>query len=127
MFHAVHSLVFWITIGGVLLAFIGYIALPKIPAVLARIFSWPYRALVAKYGFDLLNDLVFVRGSKALGRFFYRVGDQTFIDGFFVNGTARTVDWFALKGRAIQSGYLYHYVAVMVFGLFGFLCWLLLA
>ena len=126
MVHAFHSLVFWITLGGVLLAFIGYIALPGIPAVLARVFSWPYRILVDKYGFDAFNDLVFVRGSKALGQFFYRVGDQKLIDGLIVNGTGRTVAWFALKSRVIQSGYIYHYVAVMVFGLFGFLCWLLL-
>lgn len=126
MVHAFHSFVFWITLGGVLLAYIGYIALPSLPATMARVFSWPYRILVDKYGFDAFNDLVFVRGSKALGRVFYRVGDQKLIDGFMVNGTARTVAWFALKGRVIQSGYLYHYVAVMVLGLFGFLCWLLL-
>lgn len=126
MMHAFHSLVFWITLGGVLLAYIGYIAFPSIPAVLARVLAWPYRMLLDKYGFDFFNDLVFVRGTKALGRFFYRYGDQDLIDGFFVNGTARTVAWFAMKGRSIQSGYLYHYVAVMVFGLFGFLCWLLL-
>jgi len=124
--HALHSVVFWITLGGVLLAYIGYIALPWIPAVLARVFAWPYRILIDKYGFDSFNDLFFVRGSKALGRIFYRVGDQKLIDGLFVNGTAHTVAWFALKSRVIQSGYLYHYVAVMVFGLFGFLCWLLL-
>ncbi len=126
MMHAVHSFVFWITLGGILLAYIGYIALPGIPAVLARVFAWPYRILMDKYGFDSFNDLVFVRGSKALGRIFYRYGDQDLIDGLFVNGTARTVRWFALKSRVIQSGYLYHYVAVMVFGLFGFLCWLLI-
>ena len=127
MLHAFHSVVFWITVGGVFFAYIGYIARPGIPAVLARVFSWPYRILVDKYGFDSFNDLVFVRGSKALGRVFYRYGDQKLIDGLFVNGTARTIEWFALKSRVIQSGYLYHYVAVMVLGLLGFLCWLLLA
>lgn len=126
MTHALGSMVFWITLGGILLAYIGYIAFPKIPAFMARIFSWPYRLLLNKYGFDSFNDLVFVRGGKALGRLFYRVGDQELIDGLFVNGTGRTVKWFAFKSRVIQSGYIYHYVAVMVFGLFGFLCWLLL-
>ena len=32
----------------------------------------------------------------------------------------RLVQWFSAKGRAIQSGYLYHYATVMVFGLLGF-------
>ncbi len=124
--HAFHSIVFWITLSGAVLAYVAYIVYPGIPAVLSRTFAWIYRMLVDKYGFDSFNDLVFVRGSKMLGRFFYRVGDQKLIDGFFVNGTAKMLDWFALKGRVVQSGYLYHYVAVMVFGLFGFLCWLLL-
>lgn len=126
MLHAFHSIVFWLTVGGAFIAYICYIAMPWIPAMLAKVLVWPYRILMNKYGFDSFNDLVFVRGSKALGRLFYRVGDQKLIDGLFVNGTAHTVAWFALKSRVIQSGYLYHYVAVMVFGLFGFLCWLLL-
>lgn len=126
MTHALGSMVFWITLAGIALAFIGYVAFPQIPAFMAKVFSWPYRMLLNKYGFDSFNDLVFVRGGKALGRLFYRVGDQELIDGLFVNGTGRTVKWFALKSRVMQSGYIYHYVAVMVFGLFGFLCWLLL-
>ena len=63
---------------------------------------------------------------KALGEGFYRVGDQRLIDGLIVNGTGRTVKWFALKGQGFQNGYLYHYITVMVFGVLGFLCWLLL-
>lgn len=124
--HAWHSIVFWITLAGILLAWIAYLACPMIPAALTKGFAWIYRLLVDKYGFDAFNDLFFVRGSKVLGGFFYRVGDQKFIDGFFVNGTAYAMRQFALKIRVIQSGYLYHYVAVMVLGLFGFLCWLLL-
>ena len=126
MLGAVDSFVFWLTLTGVLIAWICYIAIPSIPAVLATKFRWIYCILLNKYGFDSFNDHVLVRGSKALGRFFYRVGDQKLIDGFFVNGTGRTVRWFAIKGRSIQSGYLYHYIAVMVFGVLGFLCWLLL-
>ena len=104
-----------------------YQLFPELPARLAANFALVYRLLMAKYGFDVVNDLFFVRGSKALGRMFYNVGDQRLIDGFFVNGTGRMVKWFALKTRVIQSGYLYHYMMITVLGLFGFLCWLLLA
>ncbi|KTC76862.1 NADH-quinone oxidoreductase subunit L [Legionella brunensis] len=124
--HSVTSVTFWITIAGILIAWVCYIAVPSIPTFLAQKFSWLYRILMNKYGFDALNNLVVVRGSKALGRFFYNVGDQKLIDGVIVNGTGRTVRWFAQRGRAFQSGYLYHYATVMVFGLFIFLCWLLL-
>ncbi len=126
MLHSVGSPVLWLTLSGILIAWVCYIAVPTIPAMLAKGFSWVYRILVNKYGFDSFYDRVFVNGSKSLGRFFYRVGDQKLIDGLMVNGTAHTVRWFAVKGRGFQNGYLYHYISVMVFGLFGFLCWLLL-
>ena len=126
MLHAVDSLVFWLTLLGIFIAWTCYIAIPLIPAFLSRAFSWIYSLLLNKYGFDSFNDHVLVRGSKALGQLFYRVGDQKIIDGLFVNGTGRTVRWFSIKGRSLQSGYLYHYIAVMVFGVLAFLCWLLL-
>lgn len=124
--HAPLSMTFWLTILGIAIAWACYIAYPLIPSLLASRFNMLYRVLVDKYGFDKFNELVFVKGSKGLGQFFYKTGDQTVIDGFFVNGTGRTIRWLAQKGRAIQSGYLYHYVTVMVLGLFGFLWWLLL-
>ncbi|STX52757.1 NADH-quinone oxidoreductase chain L [Legionella busanensis] len=129
LMSAIHSpltLTFWVTLAGIFLAWLCYIAFPSTPAILARKFSGVYKLLLNKYGFDTFNDRVFVRGSKALGRIFYRGGDQALIDGFFVNGTGRMVRWAAGKGRALQSGYLYHYATVMVLGLFVFLCWLLL-
>ena len=126
MLHSVTSVVFWLTLAGIFLAWVAYIAAPSIPTMLARRFSLIYRMLMDKYGFDAFNDVVFIRGAKMLGRVFYNVGDRKLIDGFFVNGTALTVRWFADKGKLIQSGYLYHYIAVMVFGVLAFLCWLLL-
>ena len=126
MLHALDSMVFWLTLAGVFIAWICYIAVPQIPLLITKSFSWIYRILVNKYGFDAFNELVFVKGSKEIGRFFYKVGDQKLIDGLLVNGTARTLGWLALKGRIFQSGYLYHYISVMVFGLLAFLCWLLL-
>jgi NADH-quinone oxidoreductase subunit L len=126
MIHSVYSLTFWLTLAGVLVAWICYIAVPSIPGYLARHLAFIYRLLVNKYGFDALNNLIFVKGAKGLGRTFYSIGDQKLIDGLVVNGSSRLIRWFSSKGRAIQSGYLYHYAAVMVFGLLGFLCWLIL-
>lgn len=123
---SVKSITFWLTLAGILIAWICYIAIPSIPEKLSQSFSWIYRMLLNKYGFDSFYDKVFVRGSKGLGRLFYRAGDQALIDGLLVNGTGKTVRWLAQKGRAMQSGYLYHYATVMVLGLFAFLCWLLL-
>lgn len=124
--HAFHSMIFWLTLAGIFIAWICYIAVPGIPAKLSHAFSWVYRLLMNKYGFDSFYNKVFVNGSKGLGRLFYRAGDQAIIDGLLVNGTGKTVRWFAQKGRTMQSGYLFHYATVMVLGLFAFLCWLLL-
>lgn len=123
--HSLGSIVLWISLGGILLAWVAYIAVPTIPAILAHRLSIIYRILRDKFGFDAFYDHVFVNGSKGLGRFFYTVGDQKLIDGLMVNGSAHTVRWFAQKGRSIQSGYLYHYITVMIFGLVAFLFWLL--
>lgn len=126
MLHSVYSLTLWITLAGAAIAWVCYIAVPSLPGQLARRFSLIYKMLVNKYGFDAFNNLFFVKGSKGIGRIFYNVGDQKLIDGMVVNGSSRLIRWFSAKGRAIQSGYLYHYAAVMVLGLFGFLCWLIL-
>lgn len=124
--HSIHSPVLWLTILGILLAWICYILRPGIPAQFASFFPRLYKMLLNKYGIDEFNDFFFIRGSKALGRLFYNVGDQKIIDGLLVNGTAKTLDWSAIKGRLFQSGYLYQYTAVMLLGLIGFLCWFLL-
>jgi NADH-quinone oxidoreductase subunit L len=47
------------------------------------------------------------------------------IDGWIVNGTANTIAFLAQKGRAIQTGYLYHYAFIMIFSLMGLLAWAL--
>lgn len=124
--HSLHSLTLWITLAGALIAWICYVAVPTIPSYFVRYCSAIYSILINKYGFDRFNDFVFVKGTKQLGRAFYNMGDQKLIDGMVVNGSGRLVRWFSGKGREVQSGYLYHYATVMVFGLLGFLCWLIL-
>ncbi|MGX8760008.1 NADH-quinone oxidoreductase subunit L [Legionella pneumophila] len=124
--HAIYSLPFWITVLGAVIAWICYIAVPSIPGYLARYFSIIYSILLNKYGFDRFNELFFVKGARGLGIAFYKIGDQKLIDGAVVNGSGRLVRWFSGKGRKIQSGYIYHYATVMVFGLLAFLCWLIL-
>ncbi|MDP3378544.1 MAG: proton-conducting transporter membrane subunit, partial [Brevundimonas sp.] len=69
-----------------------------------------------KWFFDELYDFVFVKGTKALGDLFWKIGDVKIIDGLGPNGAA----WASLKTAArlskIQSGYVYHYAFVMLLG-----------
>ena len=69
-----------------------------------------------KWFFDELYDFVFVKGAKAVGDLFWKIGDVKIIDGLGPNGAA----WASLKSAArlskIQSGYVYHYAFVMLLG-----------
>jgi len=69
-----------------------------------------------KWFFDELYDFVFVRGARAVGDLFWKIGDVKIIDGLGPNGAA----WASLKTAArlskIQSGYVYHYAFVMLLG-----------
>lgn len=121
-----HTLAFWLTLLGAGIAYLFYYFVPSLPEQLSKRFKLLNFVLVNKYGFDAFNDFFWVRGGRALGRLFYREGDQTLIDGFFVNGSAWVVEKTASKLRVLQSGYLFHYAAVMVMGVFALLIWFLL-
>lgn len=121
--HALTAITFWVTIAGVTVAWLTYLVFPKVPGVLANRLPWLYEILVQKYGFDRLNEVVFVKGTSILSHFFYRFADMKIIDQFFVNGSGTRVEKLSGLIRRIQSGYLYHYALVMILGLVGFLIW----
>lgn len=123
--HAATSVTFWLTMAGIALAWLCYSVKPELPNMVSNRFQWLYRVLIQKYGFDQFNDWFFVRGAKALGGLFFRVGDQGMIDGLAVNGSSRFIRWVATVGRGTQTGYLYHYATVMVLGLIALLIGLL--
>lgn len=124
--HAVLTPTFWLVIAGIVTAWVFYIAKPTWPAILSTKFSWIYRVLMAKYGFDCFNEKVLMPLTTSFGRFFYQIGDRKLIDGLVVNGSARVVAWAAAQGRKTQSGYLFHYATVMILGLLALLSWMLL-
>ena len=77
--------------------------------------------LYNKWFFDELYDAVFVKGAKALGDFFWKIGDVKIIDGLGPNGAA----WASLKSGGwlsrFQSGFVYFYAFVMLIGVAAFL------
>jgi NADH-quinone oxidoreductase subunit L len=83
--------------------------------------------LYNKWYFDELYDFVFVKGAKAVGDLFWKIGDVKIIDGLGPNGAA----WASLKSAArlakVQSGYVYHYAFVMLLGVAGFLAFAIYA
>ena len=118
--HAVQTPTFWLMVAGFLLATVMYLWMPGLPAKAAHALAWPRRVLEAKYGFDRLWIDGFAGGGVGVGRV-SRAFDSGVIDGLFVNGSARVVDFTAGVVRRAQSGFLFHYAFVMILGLIALL------
>ncbi len=125
LLHAFRSAPVYLAAAGAVAAWYLYLKRPDLPAMLRQRLAPLYRVLDAKYGFDWVNENVLAAGARALGRLFWRVGDELLIDGALVNGSARAVGWLAAVTRHLQSGYLYHYAFAMIIGLSALLGWLL--
>jgi len=116
--HGAQSLPMLLLLAGFGLAWYLYIQAPQVPAVISQRFAFVYRVLVRKYGFDELYETVFAGGARAVGRWFWRVGDVRLIDGLAVNGTAWLVGRTAAVVRQVQTGHVYVYAFWMIIGLF---------
>ncbi|MFP4155368.1 MAG: NADH-quinone oxidoreductase subunit L [Halothiobacillaceae bacterium] len=125
MMHGFVSPVFWLAMAGVGLAAVMYLFKPALADVAARVLAGPKRMLDNAYGFDDFNNAVFARGSRLLGTGLWRVGDVRVIDGWLVNGTARSIGRAARYWRGMQTGFLYHYAFVMIVGLIGLMTWII--
>ena len=123
--HGVAGPAFWLAMAGLISAWYIYLKKPSIADAARKRFSGVYNVLMNNYGFDDFNDKFFAGGSRGLGRILSNVGDATVIDGWIVNGTARTVGWASGIMRHLQSGLMYHYAFAMIIGLSGLLTWVL--
>ncbi len=105
-----------LTIIGFLIAYYYYILNPELPRILAARRGMLYLFLYNKWYFDELYDLIFVRPAFWIGRFLWKQGDGTIIDGLGPDGvSARVLD--AARGAVrLQSGYVYHYALAMLLG-----------
>jgi NADH-quinone oxidoreductase subunit L len=124
--HAFAAPAIYLALAGAFTAWFLYLRRPDIPAALRARFAPVYRVLDNNYYFDWFNEHVLAAGTRAIGRLFWKGGDQLLIDGALVNGTARTVGWLSGVVRHVQSGYLYHYAFAMVIGLSALLAYLLI-
>jgi NADH-quinone oxidoreductase subunit L len=101
---------------GIVTAFVMYIAMPQLPAMLAARFGFIYRLLLNKYYVDELYGVIFVRPYRALARALWHVGDEDIIDGIPRGGAliARSSAGGLVR---FQSGSLAQYAFVMLIGL----------
>ncbi|NPA71299.1 MAG: NADH-quinone oxidoreductase subunit L [Gammaproteobacteria bacterium] len=123
--HSFLTLPVILAISGVVLAYVMYVQVPTLPAKLKKMCPRGFYVLDSAYGFDRLNDIVFVDGTRKLGHFFNRVVDGKIIDTGMVTNTFMAVSNSADALRQSQTGYLYHYAFVMILGLLAMLVWTL--
>ena len=82
-----------------------------------------YKLSLNKWYVDELYNIIFVKPAFFLASFFWKRGDQKSIDALGPDGVSRLINFIARGASRIQSGFLYHYVFVMLGGLVIILSW----
>ena len=123
--HSFMTLPVWLALSGVFLAWLMYIKMPHLPGKLKDMCPRGNYMLENAYGFDRLNEIVFVEGGNKLGHFFTKKIDIKLIDTGMVTNTFMAVANAAQALRQSQTGLMYHYAFVMIFGLLAMLVWTL--
>ena len=128
--HDAHEVPSWVKVSPFVAMLIGfgiayamYILKPGSAEALARNQRPLYFFLLNKWYVDEIYDWLFVRPAKWAGRFLWKRGDGSVIDGA-LNGLAMgVVPWLTgLAGRA-QSGFMFHYAFAMILGLAALITW----
>ncbi len=121
-----HSYPLYLSLMGIVVAWLFYRVFPKWPAKIRQNFSMIYTILINKYGFDLFNEKIIMPATRYIAGVFYSVGDLKVVDDTLVDGTGRMVSRISYLARRLQSGHLYHYALLMIVGLLVLLCWMVL-
>jgi NADH-quinone oxidoreductase subunit L len=130
LMHEIHEVPLWVKLSpafvmilGFGIAFQAYVRNPSLPGRFVGQFGLLYKFLYQKWFFDEIYDVLFVRPSVWLGRFFWKKGDEGTIDRFGPDGAAALVAGGNVLTARLQSGYLYTYALVMLLGLAAAATW----
>ena len=127
--HEVPTWVKWtpfaVMAAGFLIAWGAYVHSETFPQRFVGQFGVLYRFVLNKWYFDELYDILFVRPSLWLGRFFWKRGDEGTIDRFGPNGVAAAVVAGTRVTARVQTGYLYTYALVMLLGVAAAMTWVM--
>jgi NADH-quinone oxidoreductase subunit L len=113
-----------VTVTGFLGAVIFYLWTTGAAKAMAKGPVWAF--LYNKWYVDEIYDFVFVKGARAIGDLFWKIGDQKIIDGLGPNGFALASRFASRQVRKLQTGFVYHYsflmlVAAVAFGAYAIL------
>ncbi len=124
--HAVGGPAFWLSMAGLVTAWFIWLKKPSIAQTASEKLSAVYKLMLNKYYADDLWIKGFAGSGRGIGRALWKFGDERFIDGAVVNGTAGLVAFSSGVLRKVQTGHVYVYAFAMVIGLTAILGWLLL-
>ncbi|MDB5677580.1 NADH-quinone oxidoreductase subunit L [Sphingomonas bacterium] len=130
LYHAAHEVPVLVKLSATIVMLLGlwgawlaYIRRPDIAGRFTETFRYLYRFVYNKWYFDELYDLLFVRPAFAIGRLFWKQGDEGIIDRFGPNGSAWAVALGSRVAGRLQTGYVYTYAFVMLIGLTAAVTW----
>jgi NADH-quinone oxidoreductase subunit L len=106
-------------LAGIAIAYRIWVARPGTSAAIQARMRPVYELLVNKWYFDELIDLVVVGPAVAVGRFAMDTFEQIFVQDTLVGGTTGIVRAGSAAVRAVQSGFLRYYAALLVLGVAG--------
>ncbi len=111
------------SVGGIAIAYLFYILCPEMPKIVAHSSYGLYLFLKNKYYIDEIYNFAFVKPFKYLSNLLWQVADIKMIDNFGPNGAAFVSQKLSLAIAKVQSGYIYHYIMVMILSLVLLISW----
>ena len=108
---------------GIVLAAIIYFYKKEFAKILMKNLNPIYKISLNKWYIDELYNIIFTKPVFFLASFFWKRGDQKSIDNFGPDGVSRLINMLARSASRIQTGFLYHYVFIMLGGLVIILTW----
>jgi len=125
-----HHSPFWVKSAPLVVGLVGlglsYVMYCKSPGMAPRIaerLGGLYRFSLNKWYFDELYDAIFVKPAFAIGRVFWKKGDQGTIDHFGPDGVSGATVKVSKGASLLQTGYVYHYAFAMLIGVVAFVSW----
>jgi NADH-quinone oxidoreductase subunit L len=103
-------------LSGIAIAYRIWVKQPSIAVTARARFKPLYTLFVNKWYFDELIDALVVRPAAAAGRFANDTFERVFVDGVLVGGATSLVRASSASVRAIQTGLLRYYAALVVLG-----------
>ena len=103
-------------LSGIAIAWRIWVKQPSIAVTARERFKPLYTLFVNKWYFDELIDWLVVRPAAAAGRFANTTFERVFVDGALIGGATSLVKAGSASVRAIQTGLLRYYAALVVLG-----------